>query len=85
MSLSIDIGKVFSVLLADGWHDVANDSFVLDSYEYLWREELVHGGGDSGVCATGFSFVESYEGMDIGIVAGPLTAIQAVRVERVKS
>jgi hypothetical protein len=35
MSLYINPGKVTAVLLADGWHDVADDSFDLDAYEYV--------------------------------------------------
>lgn len=65
MSLAIDIDQVTQVLLADGWHQVREDSFYLDSYEYLWNHEghnspeLVHGGGNSGICATGFGFKTS--------------------------
>lgn len=36
MSLAIDVDTVVRVLLADGWHDVEDASFGLDSYEYLW-------------------------------------------------
>ena len=36
MSLRIDVDTVTAVLLADGWHEVADASFVLDAYEYLW-------------------------------------------------
>jgi hypothetical protein len=35
---------------------------------------VLHGGGNSGVCAVGFSFKE-----DVSLVSGPLTAILAVR------
>lgn len=39
MSILIDIDKVTSVLLADGWHDVAwkddESTFELDAYEYV--------------------------------------------------
>jgi hypothetical protein len=83
MSLAIDVDSISVVLLADGWHDVKDKSFTLDSYEYLWYPsaeahergefEIMHGGGQSGVCATGFSFKEQ------GIISGPLTAILAVR------
>ena len=88
MSLAIDVDNVSAVLLADGWHTVADDSFLLDSYEFIWSGALAHGGGNSGVCATGFSFIEdfdhnageAYHG-DPARVSGPLTAILAV-VER---
>jgi len=35
MSLAIDIDKVATVLLADGWHTVEDDSFDIDAYEYV--------------------------------------------------
>lgn len=106
MSLAIDVDLVTHVLLADGWHTVANRSFTLDSYEFLWsgrgdktvaemnleweagtlypngqpvryRDPMVlHGGGQSGVCAAGFSFREGPSW-----VSGPLTAILAVRTQ----
>jgi hypothetical protein len=107
MSLGIDVDAVSRVLLADGWHDVAEKSFSLDSYEYLWSgfaglevkdlhtrpneyggtrdPMIVHGGGGSGVCATGFTFkTEDPDGEKFGPdplfywLAGPLTSILAV-------
>lgn len=78
MSLAIDVDNVTAVLLADGWHTVVDDSFNLDAYEYTWQGEALHGGGQSGVCATGYAFTDS----DGDSLAGPLTAILAVRVAR---
>lgn len=82
MSLAIDVDRVHRVLLADGWHTVDDWSFTLDAYEYLWyangpgRDPIVlHGGGQVGVCATGFCFTDE-EG---GRISGPLTAILAIR------
>lgn len=78
MSLAIDVDKIHSVLLADGWHGVRDDSFSLDSYEYVWggqNDMLMHAGGNSGVCATGFQFTDD-TGM---LISGPLTAVLAVR------
>ena len=94
MSLAIDVDAVTAVLLADGWHEVADDSFSLDAYEFIWsgkggvraadmngdRDPMVlHGGGGSGVCATGYEFID--DGGEV--IAGPLTAILAVRRARV--
>lgn len=87
MSLLIDINRVESVLLADGWHDVVDGSFDLDAYEFgTWEQNreytsgkefrAVHGGGQSGVCATGFSFKTNHEAT---LISGPLTAILAVK------
>jgi hypothetical protein len=66
MSLSIDVHKVSAVLLADGWHEVADRSFIVDSYEFLqWPDEqqggearLVHRVGTGGVPENGFQFAE---------------------------
>lgn len=79
MSLAINVDNVDAVLLADGWHDVADNedgvsSFSMDAYEYVWGE-FVH--QDSRHCATlGFDFVEVKTGYRI---AGPVTSILAVR------
>ena len=35
MSLNINVDDVTSVLLADGWHEVIDKSFVIDAYEFL--------------------------------------------------
>ena len=81
MSLYINPDKVSSVLLSDGWHDIKPESFFLDAYEYVYPRnqhgdlQIAHGGGNSGICATGFAFTE----LDDEKVSGPLTAIEAVR------
>jgi hypothetical protein len=76
VSLDIDIGDVAEVLLADGWHVVHGKTFELGAFEFTHQGRYVHGGGDSGICATGFSFVTDHEGSRL---AGPLTSILAVR------
>lgn len=76
MSLYIDVNKVEQVLLADGWHVVVDKSFAMDSYEYHYEDFTTLGGGQSGICATGFEFWE--DGMDC-LIAGPMTSILAVR------
>lgn len=80
MSLAIDIDKVFKVLIGDEWHQVFDQSFLLDSYEYIWGEtaEMVHGGGNSGICATGFRFKADAAGT---FISGPLSSIRAVKHE----
>jgi hypothetical protein len=91
MSLRIDTDRVVAVLLPDGWHEIEDESFDLDAYEFVeFFEEaqpgtspqqrtanLVHGGGDAtGVTETGYTFREG------GFrVSGPLTAVLAVREE----
>ena len=90
MSLAIDVDQVTEVLLADGWHYVFDQSFTLDAYEFFDQyaretDTTLHGGGQSGVCATGFQF-KSYEGLagsnrdgNVEFMSGPLTAILAVK------
>ena len=87
MSLAIEVDDVISVLLADGWHSVYGRSFNLDAYEFIWRKgtnsrgdvPVLHGGGASGICSTGFLFEEKDEAGWIVTMAGPLTAILAVK------
>lgn len=84
MSLQINEPKITRVLLADGWHDCRE--FGLDAYEsgsYIHDHDyasgvgfdMTHGGGQSGVCATGFVFRDVTTDTQI---AGPLTAVLAV-------
>lgn len=94
MSLAIDPGEVTAVLLVDGWHEVEPGSFYLDSYEFAEPGDnghILHGGGDSGICAVGFACttVLSPLGGEIEIplsfastISGPLTSILAVRTDR---
>lgn len=82
MSLWIDIDKITQVLIGNEWHEVEPETFDLDSYEYMGGEHYgddhcLHGGGNSGVCATGFTFQP--KGHSTSRICGPLTAIQAVR------
>jgi hypothetical protein len=76
VSLDIDIEEIAEVLLADGWHVVYGRSFALDDFDFTLAGRRVRGGGDSGVCSTGFSFVTDEAGSRI---AGPLTSILALR------
>lgn len=89
MSLAIDREAVTAVLLADGWHQCVPESFDLDAFEFVDYSEpstsgvgfaarTIHSGGKSGICATGFVFQEAGEE---GTVAGPLSAVLAVRVK----
>ena len=78
MSLAIDVDTVTAVLLSDGWHDVADDTFVLDAYEFIYGGQILHGGGNGGVCSTGFNFKEPSGAW----LCGPLTAVLAVQHKR---
>ncbi len=95
MSLAIDPATVTHVLLADGWHRIEDESFCLDAYEYVEGDldslVLIHGGGASGVCTTGFRFLEDLDGNagtahvgDHQCVSGPLTSVLAVTERRPK-
>jgi hypothetical protein len=89
MSLAIDIDKVYEVLLPDGWHKVANNSFYLDAYEYIHQHptrgsQLDFGGGEGkGAPSTGFGFTEVLGGVgDMPLettIEGPVSSILAVR------
>lgn len=81
MSLAIDVDNVTNVLLADGWHGVANGSFDIDAYEFVIEDRPVHGGGESGISASGFVFDSTKTGRR---VYGPLTSIIAVQTKREK-
>jgi hypothetical protein len=81
MSLYIDVDNVTEVLLADGWHTVADGSFDLDAYEYHHNDHVLQGGGNYGVCANGFTFINP----DGDTLFGPLTAILAVKTRKERS
>lgn len=83
MSLMIDPSTVIAIHLATGRFEV--DSFELDSYEYVQPHPnpdkdgfVLHGGGHSGVCATGFAV--TLPGSHV-VMCGPLTAILAVETK----
>jgi len=77
MSLAIDVDKVEAVLLADGWHLVAEKSFDLDAYEFHHEKSFILKGGEvEGVPSTGAAWKEA----DGSRVYCPITAIQAVRI-----
>lgn len=66
MSLAIDVDRVHSVLLADGWHLVTD--FYLDAFELMEEGELMHCAG------TGFSATcGEYT------LSGPIASVLAVR------
>jgi hypothetical protein len=81
MSLAIDVDTVTAVLLADGWHDVIDDSFDVDAYEFEEKiaegedPRLLHGGEHSGISDSGFVCRTSQ-----GMICGPLTSLLAVKV-----
>ncbi len=79
MSLYIDVDVVEQVLLIDGWHVVTEKSFAMDSYEFHWGKIVTLGGGQSGICATGFEFWEKDADGTDHLIAGPMTSVLAVR------
>jgi len=92
MSLEIAEENVRCVLLADGWHDVIESTFVLDAYEFADKNEPTHLGGQSGICATGFKFsshkdVRSEDWPEapdkVVVLCGPLTSIIAIETNEV--
>ena len=80
MSLNIDVDDVVKVNISGTWHDVYQynegvSSFFLDAYEFIYDQNLEHGGGQGGICATGFTFIDAETNLTI---SGPLTSIIAV-------
>lgn len=76
MSLEIEVDRVMSVLLADGWHDVAEKSFEIDAYEFIHGEAIrLSGGQAKGVCSTGVTWT----GIDCVEFYCPLTSVLAVK------
>ncbi len=75
MSLGIRTGEITAVLLVDGWHDVLDGTFGIDTYEYVDGDYIVHSGREPG-----FGFVATGD----EIVYGPLTAILAVSTKQAK-
>ena len=43
MSIAIDLDRVSGVLLADGWHDVGDSSFIIDAFEFLRQGKVTFG------------------------------------------
>lgn len=81
MSLAIDVDKITSVLLPDGWHDVDQrddgiSTFAYDAYEYTWEDgdESLAFGQASGVTHLGWTFREGGQR-----ISGPFTSILAVK------
>ena len=73
MSQAIDVAKVRAILLADGWHKIANNSFDIGPYEFARGSETVRNG--NGPAPVGISFKD-----DAGyFLYGPMTAILATR------
>jgi hypothetical protein len=76
MSLAIEVDNVKSVLLADGWHEVAPNSFQIDAYEFRDGDEvLLKGGAANGVISTG----ATWKGTGGESIACPLTSILAIK------
>ena len=73
MSLGIQIDKVTAVLLADGWHDVRDQSFEIDAYEFLRGKEIRR--QVSGISSTGATWL----GTDDRQVYCPLENVIAVK------
>lgn len=82
MSLAIDVDRVEQVLLADGWHRVAKQSFALDAYEFIHDGRAVLSGGQvTLVPSTGARWTEP----DDSVVACPVTAILALKMSGTSS
>ena len=76
MSLAIDVKRVEQVLLADGWHRVADRSFDLDAYEFMQGGRAVLAGGAPTLApSTGATWHEPNGSM----LACPIITVLAVK------
>ena len=87
MSLAIDVARVTHVLLADGWHEVADGSFTVAPYEFGRRAEteaddrdfvVLYNSSNMGTDEMGFEFTEARTS---ALISGPLTSAIALRRE----
>jgi hypothetical protein len=54
MSLAIPVDNVIALMLQDGWHYVTDNSFTIDSFEFMRGDDLqLRRGTVEGVSATG--------------------------------
>jgi len=75
----IDADNIIAVLLADGWHDVAEGSFYLDDYEFQRKHWAAQPAGDAPPAA-------SWKDSNGYRISCPLGAVLAVRLRpRVES
>lgn len=75
MAISIIVGEVEQVLLADGWHHVRDSSFEVDAYEFRQGDKIVLTDGPSDRPPMGAMWMEP----DGSILACPLTAVLGVK------
>lgn len=82
MSLNIKIESVAGVLLADGWHEVKNNSFTIDAYEFSTGSiktddwiALLGGGDEELITKRGAGWNEGAR-----YICCPLSSILAVKI-----
>lgn len=82
MSIAIDPEKVTRALVGHTWFEVEPGSFYCDSYEIIEQPSgLIYlGGGQSGICATGFCF--QIREQTSRVIAGPMTSLDALEFTR---
>ncbi len=85
MSLAIDVTRITHVLLADGWHEVADGSFTVAPYEFgrpanteAGDFAVLYNSSNMGTDPMGFEFTEARTS---ALIAGPLSSVIAVRRE----
>lgn len=79
MSITIDIDRVESVLLHDGWHHVFPNTFDLGDYQFVHHAAgaaPLYSGG------IGFGFSEKDPAGELHRFTGPVSSILAVRYTR---
>jgi hypothetical protein len=82
--LAIDFDRVTEVLLPDGWHSIREGSLAFGDYEYARDPHTAENGGldhshDGTLGEFGFELQEIRDMLPEVMLAGPVTAILAVR------
>ena len=88
MAIIADIDKIDEVLLSDGWHIVADHSFSVDVFEYIWNSSekdshispIVWESEKGGALGFEFSEIDSEgDGTDKNIIKGKLSDIKSLK------
>lgn len=82
MSLLIETDDITAVLLADGWHEVTDKSFDIDSLEFVWGKRSNgdwHTIYDSRMCDKMSQVGATWAGPDGERFDCPLTSVLAVK------
>jgi hypothetical protein len=88
MSLAIKVHKIKRVLLIDGWHEIMDDTFIIDAFEIVEEgfeddkkvyEVILKGGAIKEITSTGCGWIEKRASSGINReVYCPITSVLAI-------